>query len=309
MPERSIEELRAGADGPELAGSLFFAERSEPQPVILMVGGSGPTDRHNDVYFPPIRAGLLDRGLAVASFDKRGVGGSTGRWTDTGPEEQAADVAAEIDALRAHPAVDPARVGIFGHSQGGWVVLEVAARDPRLAFVITNSGPGVSPFRQERYAVECGLRRDDRAPAAVADVLGRFDRLAGLIRDGASLDDLADLAKDPDLARHTLVPTSPDVLLLMRGWLDHEPRPALEAIRVPLLAIFGELDTIVPVDESVEVFRAARAGRPGGLDVAITPGGDHRSQVGDPPILPAAYHETLGDWVMRQLGPRQGRGT
>ena len=65
-----------------------------------MVPGSGPSDRDNDVYFPAIRAGLLDRGIAAASFDKRGVGESTGDWRDTGPAEQAADVAAQLACLR-----------------------------------------------------------------------------------------------------------------------------------------------------------------------------------------------------------------
>ena len=83
----------------------------------------GPSDRDNDVYFPAIRAGLLDHGIAVASFDKRGVGESVGDWRDTGPAEQAADVAAQLACLRAE-GVDPARLGLFGHSQGGWVVLE-----------------------------------------------------------------------------------------------------------------------------------------------------------------------------------------
>jgi pimeloyl-ACP methyl ester carboxylesterase len=129
-----------------LAGTLHLPE-GEPVATVLMVPGSGPSDRDNDVYFPMIRAGLLARGIAAASFDKRGVGGSSGDWHDSGPAEQAADVAAQLDALRGLPEVDGARLGIFGHSQGGWVVLEVAAADPWVAFVVANSGPGVSPLR------------------------------------------------------------------------------------------------------------------------------------------------------------------
>ena len=56
--------------------------------------GSGPSDRDNDVFFPPIREHLLDAGVAVCSFDKRGVGGSTGRWEEAGIVEQADDLLA-----------------------------------------------------------------------------------------------------------------------------------------------------------------------------------------------------------------------
>jgi alpha/beta superfamily hydrolase len=85
--------------------------------TLLMVPGSGPSDRDNDGYFPSIRAGLLKCGIATASFDKRGVGESAGDWRDSGPAEQAADIAAQLACLRAIPGVEPERLGLFGHSQ------------------------------------------------------------------------------------------------------------------------------------------------------------------------------------------------
>src|SRR5947207_18464 len=85
--------------------------------------GSGPSDRDNDVLFPPIREHLLRAGIAVCSFDKRGVGGSAGSWLEAGLYEQAGDLIAalavfESESRRGLP------LGLFGHSQGGWVVVE-----------------------------------------------------------------------------------------------------------------------------------------------------------------------------------------
>jgi fermentation-respiration switch protein FrsA (DUF1100 family) len=57
-----------------LAGSLFLPP-VRAAATVLMHPGSGPSDRDNDVYFPPIREHLLEAGVAVCSFDKRGVGG------------------------------------------------------------------------------------------------------------------------------------------------------------------------------------------------------------------------------------------
>jgi len=87
--------------------------------------GSGPSDGDNDVFFSPIRTHLLGAGIAVSSFDKRGVGESTGRWQEAGIVEQADDLLAAVAALETVRDFD-APIGIFGHGQGGWVVLEAA---------------------------------------------------------------------------------------------------------------------------------------------------------------------------------------
>jgi pimeloyl-ACP methyl ester carboxylesterase len=83
--------------------------------------------------------------------------------------------------------------------------------------------------------------------------------------------------------------------------LDHDPRPALERLACPLLAIFGEKDLHVPVEESVAIFRAARSDHPGDLDIEILPGADHRLQIGDPPALHPDYAATLGEWIIRRV--------
>jgi pimeloyl-ACP methyl ester carboxylesterase len=288
----STLELRATSGELALAGTLHRPD-GEHGATVLMVPGSGPSDRDNDVYFPAIRAGLLDHGIAVASFDKRGVGESVGDWRDTGPAEQAADVAAQLACLRAE-GVDPARLGLFGHSQGGWVVLEVAAADPSVAFVITNSGPGVTMARQERFATEAHMTAAEAPAEAVAGALATQDALIALVRAGADIETVQAAAGEDGHG-----PGDAAELELVRRWLDHDPRPTLERLTCPLLALFGEKDLVTPVEESIAVFSAARAGRPGELDIAILAGGDHRLQSGEPPTLHPDYDRTLGDWILR----------
>ncbi len=284
-------ELQATNGELALAGTLHLPD-GEPQATVLMVPGSGPSDRDNDGYFTTIRAGLLERGIAAASFDKRGVGGSTGDWRDTGPAEQAADVAAQLACLRATPGMNPARLGLFGHSQGGWVVLEVAAADPSVAFVVTNSGPGVTMERQERYATEAHMAAAGAPADAIAGALAKQDALMALVRDGADFETVLAAAGGDG-------PPDALELELVRRWLDHDPRTALERIECPLLAIFGDEDLHVPVEASIAVFRAARADRPESLDVVTLPGADHRLQNGDPKTLHAGYEPALGDWITR----------
>jgi pimeloyl-ACP methyl ester carboxylesterase len=261
-----------------------------------MVPGSGPSDRDNDVYFPAVRAGLLERGIAAASFDKRGVGESTGDWRDTDAAQQASDVAAQLACLRETPGVDSTRLGLFGHSQGGWVVLEVAAADPSVAFVVTNSGPGVTMARQERFATEAHMIAGGAPAEAVAGALATQDAIMTLVRGGADLETVQAAAGGDGQG-----PSDPAELDLIRRLLDHDPRPALERLACPLLALFGGEDLVTPVEESIAVFRAARAGRPGDLEIETLPGGDHRLQSGDPPTLHPAYAATLGDWIIRHV--------
>lgn len=289
----SALELRATNGELVLAGTLHPPD-GEPRATVLMVPGSGPSDRDNDVYFPAIRAGLLDRGIAAASFDKRGVGESAGHWCDTDAGQQASDVSAQLACLRDMPEVDPGRLGLFGHSQGGWVVLEVGAADPSVAFVVTNSGPGVTMARQERFATEAHMTAGGASAAEVSGALAAQDAIIALVRGGADFETVKAAAGDNGPG-----PGDAAELDLIRRWLDHSPRRALERLGCPLLAIFGENDLHVPVEESVGVLRAARSGRAGDLEIEILSGADHRLQTGDPPTLHPDYAATLGEWIVR----------
>jgi alpha-beta hydrolase superfamily lysophospholipase len=128
---RRSHELRIQNGDVRLGGQLWLPA-NEPLAAVLMVPGSGPSDRHNDVFFPPIRGHLVANGIAAASFDKRGVGASTGDWLAAGIVEQADDVLAALETLRETQELADVPIGLFGHSQGGWVVLEAAARGPRM---------------------------------------------------------------------------------------------------------------------------------------------------------------------------------
>jgi pimeloyl-ACP methyl ester carboxylesterase len=260
--------------------------------------GSGPSDRHNDVFFPPIRAHLLAAGIAVASFDKRGVGGSTGRWQDAAIVEQASDAICCLRRLQAEVA---GPIGLFGHSQGGWVVVEAAARHPEAAFVISSSGPGVTPAEQERYATQLYMRRAGLPDDEIEAVRRYYDDVIGMMRRGASLAEarerVAASGFPPAVASLELpvLPEDEAEWQLLAALIDHDPRPALERIRIPILAVFGADDPITPVPESIAAFRAHA--RPELLRVEVFPGAGHRLEAGDPPTLVSGYLDALEAFI------------
>jgi pimeloyl-ACP methyl ester carboxylesterase len=261
-----------------------------------MYPGSGPSDRHNDMYFPPLREHLIRQGIAVASFDKRGVGGSSGRWQDAGIVEQASDLLACLASLLADPAV-PKPVGLFGHSQGGWVVVEAAGRRPEIGFVVTSSGPGVSPAEQERYSHRSYLLEHGVKEKELARALEPYDELLTDLRRGKSFEQIrAKLERErlPELYRRlglTLFPDDAELWSFFARIADFDPRPSLGRIATPVLATFGGDDPIVPVVDSVRAFREAV--RPELLTVAVFQGAGHRPATAD------GYGNTLATFVKR----------
>lgn len=265
-----------------------------------MIPGSGASDRHNDVFFPPIRSDLLAHRVAVASFDKRGSGGSSGSWTDADIAEQVADAIAAGELLRAEVTDIP--IGLFGHSQGGWVALEAASRDGRLAFVVANAGPGVTPGEQDRFALESALRRSGAGGDDLEAALSAYDGTLELLRSGASFDDFQSFATSEELAQTfgiigEYAPVAEDAAAweFARRIIDYDPAPALRRIGVPVLALFGGGDRLVPVEASVAVYRESVPDER--LTVHVFAGADHRCQVGDPPTMAPGYLELLNGWI------------
>lgn len=291
-------ELTARNGGVSLAGSLWLPE-GDPAASVLMHPGSGPSDRHNDVLFPPIREHLLAAGIAVASFDKRGVGGSTGSWQEAAIGEQASDAICCLELLHGEVG---GSVGLFGHSQGAWVVVEAAARFPAASFVIASSGGGATPEQQERYATRLYMTRAGIDDEELDEVRRYYDDVVAMMRAGVSLAEARQRVEAAGFPRAfatlnlPVLPEDEATWKLVAAVMDYDPRPALERIRVPTLAVLGGDDPITPVDATVTVFREAV--RPDLLQVAVLPGAGHRLETVDRPGFVDGYLETLSTFIL-----------
>jgi pimeloyl-ACP methyl ester carboxylesterase len=269
-----------------LAGSIWIPD-TMPRAGVVMHPGSGASDRHNGGYFWPIRSALVEAGCAVASFDKRGVGGSSGHWQDAPIETQARDMLAGASSLAGHLKASRLPVGLFGHGQGAWVAMEAAAREPATPFVVLNSGAAVSPTDQERYAARMKLETWTRLYEEVEKSIARYDLMVRLARALTPYEEV-------EKRRAELAPHLPKNQSIWRFWisiLDYAPRSALSRAHAPFLALFGENDRVVPVEESIEVLRSNVP--PNRLRVEVFPDADHLVHVGDPPELAPGYVQKL----------------
>jgi len=269
----------------------FWSPAASPVAAVLMVGGSGPSDRNNDVFFPPIREHLLGHGIAVLSYDKRGVGTSTGSWVSASIDDFAEDAITAYAVMRAQLGDVP--TGLFGHSEGGWTVLRAARSCPDLRFLITNSTPGMSPAVQDRHAVEFAMRSAGEPEPEVDAALQLYDELIDEARRGAPF---AKVEQRLQESRYTVYFGEPDE----DDWrsiapkLDHDPSEDIAGLTCPQLALFGAADELVPVEQSVALFRRARPE----VTIKVFPGADHRLGTGSEGLA-EGYLKSLSGWIQR----------
>lgn len=139
-----VSDARFDSVDARLSGTVWSPDEAAAAPGVVLVGGSGPTDRSNGGYFNGLRDALVAAGVVVLGYDKRGAGDSTGDWGSATVDVLAADASAAVQVLADLPGVDRRRVGLFGHSEGGWVALRACAVH-RCSFLILNACPAV-PF-------------------------------------------------------------------------------------------------------------------------------------------------------------------
>jgi len=243
--------------GITLRGTLTLPQRGAGArvPAIVTITGSGPQDRDATpatlqgyrLYYQ-LADTLGRRGIAVLRLDDRGAGSDIGPSTVT-TADFANDIRAGVAYLRARPEIDPARIGLIGHSEGGTIAPMVAASDSEIAAVVILAGT-VSKGReivefQQRYIVD-----------SVA-------HLAGQQREAA----LAKYAHNTD----SVAAATP----WWKFFLEYDGRATASGVRAPVLILHGEKDYQVPVAEAEKTASAVRSG--GNRDVTVRrfPGVNH----------------------------------
>ncbi|PRY14323.1 hypothetical protein CLV24_104133 [Pontibacter ummariensis] len=132
--------------GVRLAGTLTLPQAPGPHPAVVLVSGSGPTDRNATVFGHKVFlvwADLLTRaGYAVLRVDDRGVGESEGNYEAATLEDHARDALAGVAYLKTRKEVDAQKVGLVGHSLGAEIAPIAAAQSQEVAFIVLMAGPG-----------------------------------------------------------------------------------------------------------------------------------------------------------------------
>jgi len=303
------EEVRLSFDwdGVRLAGSLHVPVGVGPWPSVVMAQGSGAANRDSDGYFGPIRETFLDRGIATFAFDKPGCGESSGDWHHYGLAGRAGQIVASLDLVRDHPAVDAERVGIWGHSQGGWLVQMLAGRTLQLAFAIASSGPTIGVREQILYDCEQTLRSLGHDDEEIRQALALTEELHQAAIDSAAFEAihrqlLEPASRKPWYGNYPAIEDADDwhhVQVLVGE--PFEPVASLGRVECPFLAVYGGLDRLLPPWRGAqEAGHALAAAASPDVTVVVFPLGDHRIQDTRTGSFVDGYLDLLGDWTSRR---------
>ncbi len=263
-----------------LGATLYAPEATAPVPAVLLLHGSGPDGREN-AYYRELADAFSRRGIAVLVYDKRGSGASTGDWREAPFTALIDDAEAALRSLKRHPWIDSTRVGIWGGSEGATLAPLVAARAGGTAFVIVQSMSGV-PFGEQM--LHQAAREFAGSPRDSADAVALVRAKLAYVRDRSRWSRYDSLARASAGRRFAAYATPGTADAWWWRWyatkVDVSAVPTLTALRVPMLAIWGAADVLVPADTSRAAVLAARAPlqQPGDR-VLFIEGADHTLHV------------------------------
>ncbi len=249
------ETVRVTANGFNLVGTLSRpagpADAKGHYPAVIMVPGSGATDRDETVagipLFGQVAGMLADAGFIVVRYDKRGVGQSGGRAESATLTDFAEDVQAVHRFLSKRKDVDDDRVAVFGYGEGASVALIAASRDQEIAALVlaagaSGSGADLVLEQQQALLAASSLSQEDREA-----------RVALQRRVQAAVLGQGDWSGVPDdVRRQADTPW-------FRSLLAFDPAKVIERLRQPILIIQGERDTQVPPHHADTLAELARA--------------------------------------------------
>ena len=307
-------------------------------PAVILITGSGQQDRDETIFghkpFAVIADNLTKKGFLVLRVDDRGIGKTTGDFSQSITLDFAKDVEAGLDFLEAQPEVNKEKIGLLGHSEGGVIAPIVANERKEVKFIVLLAGPGipsVNLLEQQSEAVSISEGRTPAAAKAISalvrivweevnknlDADSTFKNTRMRVDAWAKTIDTATLAK-----LRSMNTTSPDELIRQfidvmgskwfRYFFTFDPRPYLQKLQCKVLALNGSKDVQVMASYNLAAIRASlQNSHSPGYDVIELPGLNHffqtcikcsPSEYGD---LEETFSPTalavMDDWLLKNV--------
>jgi len=274
------EDISFKVKGFALHGVLIKPLGQDVFPAVIFVHGDGPIDRTMLGYYAPIWERFIEAGYACMSWDKPGVGKSTGSFGDGNLfHDRAKIAAAAVTCLKARKDIDGDFIGFWGISQAGYIMPMALTMTDDIAFMIAISCPGVNSIEQGAYFIKRQLISEGSAKQEAQQYADYYlkSRYAKSYEEYSVYAEL--LGRQPYLenngwaeikSKDRYVPHQPD------SESSFNPISILEEASLPVLAIFGGKDTQIPAKASSEAYRKAlqKAGNEH-VKVIVFPGADH----------------------------------
>jgi hypothetical protein len=305
----------------KLAGTLTIPKGSGPFPAAILITGSGPENRDEEIFghkpFLIIADYLSRRGIAVLRLDDRGVGGSAGNSTRETIGEMADDVLSGVEYLKARKEINAKKIGVIGHSEGGIVGPLAASRSSDIAFVAMLAGTGVTGEQVMYLQAELIAKASGATDADVAKnrtlqeaifkaARSDQDEKTALETFRADWEKAHGSAPPPVLESQLKSVLAPEI----RSFAFYDPAESLRKVKVPVLALNGSRDLQVPPSQNLPAIAAAlKAGGNTDFETVELPGLNHLFQtcqkctVGEYGTLEETFSpkalDVMGEWLAR----------
>ncbi len=326
-------KFKNGNDNITLAGTLTMPTKEGVYPVVVMITGSSPQNRDEEIMghkpFLIIADHLTRNGIAVLRYDDRGTADSEGKFGTATTQDFASDVVAAVNYLKTRKEINKKQIGLIGHSEGGIIAPMVAAKSKDISFIVLLAGTGIRGnelllLQQELIgraegASEEELKKTKETNTAAFGIILNNDNtelikskltdlIAQIVKNLPESEKPKD-TKDEDLVNQQVMQlTSPWMLYFIK----YNPSLILKNVKCPVLALNGSKDLQVPSKVNLE---AIQKGLQKGGNKKVTtkelPGLNHLFQectTGSPSeyanieqtFSPVALNEISG-WIVKLL--------
>jgi uncharacterized protein len=333
---------RAGTDGPKipyheevvrfdagqnsLTGILIRPTSPGPHPAVVFLGDAGPADRSGHGSIVPVARHLAAHGFACLSWDRPGVGQSSGDYETQSIPERADEALAAVRWLQARQDIRRDRIGLAGFGQGGVAAPAAATQSSDVAFVITVGSCQLLGWEQELYRIEYELRADGFKDTAVAQAMELARLKVELIRGSGAFEEFDETQK-----QMTNRPWFAYIQYCERKHfnaskltVNFDPASAWDKVHCPVLAVFGAKDVTGPAEASAVVIRQGLAKASNAdLTIKMFAKADHTIAVsetggrkealerakkrlaGDGPELAPGYLDAMATWLVARFDPKR----
>ena len=307
-------EVRFVSDGTTLVGTLTLPASTSPAPALLMIPGSGAVDRNGngdglrtDLY-RQLAHRLAQLGYITLRYDKRGIGASKVPEKEQGKTsltQVARDAMSAYQFLRRQPEVDARRVGLLGYEDGALIGMALASElpEPPRALVCL-APPGRTPAIILRDNLQQRWRSEGVAASRIQRMLGDFDSAIAALYYRLPLPPLHE-----EVAPYFMLPDRP----YLQEFYFENPVARIQAVRIPVLLLYGELDRRVsPKLDGELLYQQARSA--GNTKVVLkvlsgtahafkaAPAGDTQELLTNPQVpLAPGLMDALKEWLSANL--------
>jgi pimeloyl-ACP methyl ester carboxylesterase len=262
------EAVLIPATGFNIGATITRPKAGAPRlPAVILLGGSAAADRDGVSAGIPIigqlAGALADAGFLAVRYDKRGFGQSGGRSESATLSDYAEDVRSVVKWLQNRNDVDPKRIAIVGHGDGAWIGLQAAAREKKIAALVSiaapaSAGTDVVLEQQQKALDQLNLPPDDRERRVALQ-----KQIQAAVLTGKGWD-----ALPPQVRKEADTPW-------LQSFLTFNPATVIDDVRQPMFFVHGEIDRQVPVTHVDQLSGLARKGKSKSIEVLVVRGVNH----------------------------------